>query len=168
MNHPYRSCRLIQTYDSNKWKSPERKPSILCLAMSNRHKKKHGFSHLGIWATRKFIPQGYFWPNMSHYIGEWSRAYTPCQRSTIHKQTFIRRGALPPADNYEHIHLDTTRPFTCVRGKSFCLTMIDRYTCWAEAIAVEETLAETIARSFYDDWIVRFSPPHPSTTDQGV
>lgn len=45
--------------------------------------------------------------------------------------------------------------------------MIDKCTPCKEAIPVEETLVETIAKAFYDHWITEFGVPHRITMDQG-
>lgn len=45
--------------------------------------------------------------------------------------------------------------------------MIDRFTRWPEAIPVEDTKAETIAKAFFLHWISRFGVPLRLTSDQG-
>jgi len=52
-------------------------------------------------------------------------------------------------------------------GYRYCLTCIDRFTRWPEAILIENQEAETVARAFYDGWIARFGVPLRVTTDQG-
>ncbi|GFT06264.1 retrovirus-related Pol polyprotein from transposon opus [Trichonephila clavipes] len=37
----------------------------------------------------------------------------------------------------------------------YCLTCIDRFSCWREAIPIPEITAEIVARAFYEKWICR-------------
>ena len=52
-------------------------------------------------------------------------------------------------------------------GYRYCLTCVDRFTRWPEAIPTRDQEAATIARAFYEGWIARFGTPLRVTTDQG-
>ncbi|GFW27022.1 retrovirus-related Pol polyprotein from transposon opus [Trichonephila clavipes] len=49
----------------------------------------------------------------------------------------------------------------------YCLTYIDRFSCWLEAIPIPEITAEIVERAFYEKWICRFGVPAKLVTDQG-
>ncbi|XP_058809945.1 uncharacterized protein LOC131675117 [Phymastichus coffea] len=54
------------------------------------------------------------------------------------------------------------KPFT------YCLTLIDRYTRWPQAIPLKRaTSLEEVATAFYTGWIATFGIPLTITTDQG-
>jgi len=98
---------------------------------------------------------------------EWVRASETCQRSKItrHSSTPFGTFALP-TKWFEHVHLDIViLPMS--EGYRYCLTCIDRFTRWPEAVPMENQEAETVARAFYDGWIARFGVPLRVTTDQG-
>ncbi|GBN42745.1 hypothetical protein AVEN_245683-1 [Araneus ventricosus] len=59
-------------------------------------------------------------------------------------------------------------PFPTSEGKTYCLTCIDRFTCWIEVIPFVNVTAEILAREFYDHWISRFGMPYRVITDQGI
>lgn len=52
-------------------------------------------------------------------------------------------------------------------GFTYCLTLIDRFTRWPEAIPIQDVKAETIAKAFFLNWIARFGVPLKLTSDQG-
>ncbi|GFV82692.1 retrovirus-related Pol polyprotein from transposon opus [Trichonephila clavipes] len=49
----------------------------------------------------------------------------------------------------------------------YCLTCIDRFSRWMEAIPIPEITAEIVVRAFYEKWICRFGVPAKLVTDQG-
>lgn len=52
-------------------------------------------------------------------------------------------------------------------GYRYCLTMIDRFSRWPEAVPLVNQEATTVAEAFFNHWIARFGVPLRVTTDQG-
>ncbi|XP_011859115.1 PREDICTED: uncharacterized protein LOC105556630 [Vollenhovia emeryi] len=64
--------------------------------------------------------------------------------------------------------MDIVGPLQPCSGFSYCLTIIDRFSRWPEAIPLSEITAKSVAKAFYNNWIARFGAPRVLTTDQGV
>ncbi|GBO26757.1 hypothetical protein AVEN_245616-1 [Araneus ventricosus] len=67
-------------------------------------------------------------------------------------------------NNLRSLHF---KQYSLDSGKTYCLTFIDRFTCWIEDIPLSNLTTETVAREFYDHWILRFGIPYRVITDQG-
>ncbi|GBM97066.1 hypothetical protein AVEN_62392-1 [Araneus ventricosus] len=99
----------------------------------------HNMSHPGIRATKALIASRYCWPNQNKDITNWCRASIPCQKSLL--------------------------PISV--GFRYCVTMVDRFTRWTEAVPLFYAKAETVAIAFMFNWISRFGLPQKVTCDQG-
>ena len=127
----------------------------------------HCLSHPGINATVKLVTQRYVWPSMNSDCRKWARNCLECQRSKVSRHVTSPIGNFaPPSSRFDHVHLDLIiMPVS--EGHRYCLTMVDRFNRWPEAIPIYDQEATTVARAFYNHWIARFGVPLRLTTDQG-
>lgn len=131
-------------------------------------KAVHNISHPGIRTTRKIIQDRYFWPSMNIDIGNWAKQCIACQQSKVQRHTRSNMETFSDCDRFQHIHLDIVGQLpTTVHGHRYLLTVIDRTTCWPEAVPMKEMKSEAVAKHFYESWICRFGCPTTITTDQG-
>ncbi|CAK9821234.1 hypothetical protein ANTPLA_LOCUS11223 [Anthophora plagiata] len=127
----------------------------------------HGLAHPGVNTTVKCVTQRYVWPSIKTDCREWTRSCISCQRNKISKHVSAPLGSFPrPTGRFEHVHLDIVI-LPVSEGYRYCLTCVDRFTRWPEAIPLRDQEAVTVARAFYEGWVCRFGCPVHVTTDQG-
>ena len=73
-----------------------------------------------------------------------------------------------PVEHFSHVHVDLVGPFVSNQGQHYIMTMIDRTTCWPEAVPIADATADTVLQAFLAAWIARFGFPHTVTSDRGV
>lgn len=130
-------------------------------------KAQHDLCHPGVRTTRKQIAAKYFWPHMNQDTANWARSCIACQRAKIYRHTVTPLGEFPQSQRFEHLHIDIVGPLQPSNEYRYCVTMIDRFTKWPEAVPVRDITAAVVAKALYDGWIARFGCPLRITTDQG-
>lgn len=128
----------------------------------------HRMSHRGIKASKRYLMHKYYWPNMGKDITEWIRECEPCGLTKSGRKPHAPLAEfLAELDRFHTIHIDIITMDQTIKGCKNVLTMIDRTTCWPEAVPIEQMDAETVAWNLYSVWIKNHGVPKVIVTDQG-
>ncbi|GFX83032.1 retrovirus-related Pol polyprotein from transposon opus [Trichonephila clavipes] len=86
---------------------------------------------------------------MKQEIREWARTCIPCQKCKVHRHTKSKFGEYEvPDTRFSVIHIDLIGPLPPSQGMTFCMTCIDRFSCWMEAVPLPDCKAETASKAF--------------------
>ena len=125
--------------------------------------------HLGVERTLEKIKLGFYWPTMRRTIEDLCKK---CDKCAARKPPLRKSRA--PLQQYlvgeplEQITVDILGPLPITkRGNRFVLVIGDYFTKFAEAVALPDQEAETVARAVVEEFICRYGAARQLHSDRG-
>ncbi|GBM75668.1 Retrovirus-related Pol polyprotein from transposon opus [Araneus ventricosus] len=116
----------------------------------------HNLSHPGVKATQTLVAARFVWNKMNKDCALWCRNFIQCQKSKVARHTKPAVGHFPlPSAGFSHVHIDVVGPLSPVRGMTYLLTCVDRFTRWPETFPIPDQSADTGVYSGTPDWVGR-------------
>lgn len=109
----------------------------------------HAPAHPSAKITDRIIRQRYVWPHMHRDISNWAKNCIDCQKSKVSRHVkLLPADFTVPDGRFDHVHMDLIGPLPVSKGYRYCVTFIDRFSRWPEAVPVQDMSASTVARVF--------------------
>lgn len=129
----------------------------------------HGLSHSSAKTTMLLIKKKYIWPSVNRDVKIWSKGCIHCQSSMVGRHVHVKPANFAvPLKRFRHVHIDIIGPLSRIADYRYCLTLVDRFSRWPEAIPLRDISAQTVCRALVDGWITRFGCPETLTSDRGT
>jgi transposase InsO family protein len=144
----------------------------LCIPSSERTRilrKYHTeFSHNGVNKLYDMLCERVWWPRMLRDVVTFVRKCEMCQKSKGGMNKVMTRPMELPTRPWSHVHFDHVGILpTTDNGNQYILTIVDRFTRYAEAFPVKDITAEETAKLLVEKVICRYGLPDVLGSDRG-
>lgn len=125
--------------------------------------------HLGEDKTLARTKERFYWPGYHYNVRDWCKTCVSCaQRKTTAPKNRTPLQSVKVGSPLQLVAVDIVGPFPeSPTGNSYILVACDYFTRWAEAYAIPNQEATTVARLLTQEFFFRFSPPEQLHSDQG-
>ena len=137
--------------------------------MNTAHDKATTGGHLGIEKVQNRISQQYYWPGWRKEVREYILSCDTCQRVKIsHAVHNPPMQIIESRFPFEIITSDIAGEFKeSKRGNKWILVIVDHFTKWADAHAMPDATAKTVANCLIDT-MLKYGFADQIITDQGT
>ena len=132
----------------------------------------HSLVHSSADRTLGLAETRFWWPKMRRDI---EKATLECEACDLDRRPNPSPNALqehlPVCAPFEMVYVDIVGGQGALSGRGpnkYILSIIDRFTGWAEASPMPDQTAETVFKTFFREWVQRYGWPNRIHTDQGT
>lgn len=125
----------------------------------------HG-GHRGFFATRSALVQRFWWPEMEVDIKQFVKTCQSCQERQLQLIKIPPRVTQTPSI-FQVLHADVMHMTPASNGCNLIVHGLDNLSSWAEARALKNQKARTIALWLYEDVLCRWGSLQTIVTDNG-
>ena len=125
--------------------------------------------HLGEDKMYSKLRERFYWPGSSKDVKNWCSTCSVCaSRKSVTPNNRAALNTIRAGYPMQVIAVDILGPLPdSALGNRYVLVAMDYFTRWAEAYAIPNQEAETIAEKLVSQLFLRFSPPEQLHSDQG-
>jgi transposase InsO family protein len=132
------------------------------------HEYHHRGSHPGVVHLYDLLREKVWWPSMQKDVYKYVSHCTECQVNNNVKITAHPRPMTLPSKPWSHLAVDHVGPFPMSDGgNKYILTIVDRYTRYAEGVPVADVSADTTAQAIIKYIICRYGMFDVLLSDRG-
>ena len=143
--------------------------SIKRVVLEHIHCSMFGAGHFGADKTYDCLRARYFWPNMYKETHEFVARCDLCNERKRRFKTAPIMSMPVPNYPFEIIGIDICGPFTETEdGNIYVLTIIDHFSGWPEAFAMQNKSTISVARILLNEIIPRHGCPRVIVSDRGT
>ena len=125
-------------------------------------------AHLGRMKTLKKMKDRFWRPGMTKEVHRYCSGCLTCAKCKSRPKPRAPLRPIPSGNPMQRIHIDIVGPLPrSRRGNHYILTVQCSFTKWAEAFAIPNQRATTVAKVLVRNWICRFGVPDSIHSDQG-
>ena len=106
---------------------------------------------------------------MSRDVQNWCEKCQTCNQHITSKRNHSPLTPIYTDEPFERIAMDIIGPLPrTARDNRYIITVVDHFTKHAEAYALQDLEAATVARVFLNEFVARYGVPYILHTDQGT
>jgi hypothetical protein len=143
--------------------------SLWHLVTEAAHNSWHG-GHGGEDRTKERIFLSYYFPGVHNYVAQYIKKCPVCQAAKGKAPPPSPLKSLPICEGRnERVHIDLFGPLktSASTGNKYVCVMTDAFSKQTELAAIPDKQADTVAKTFFEKWVCRYSVPLVVISDRG-
>ena len=127
-------------------------------------------AHLGVAKTLESVRSRFYWPGYRNDVKLWIKRCKRCTEGKSSPQQHPKKALSQRLFGapFDRVSVDILTLLATNKGNKYVLVVIDGFTKWTEAYALPNHRAETVAKTFVEEWVCRHGVPRDLHSDRGA